>query len=58
MSQVLLGMLLGALGVVLAAPLTAAALVLIKMLYVEDALRTPVHLPSDDKPERNADAKG
>jgi predicted PurR-regulated permease PerM len=36
--QVLLGFLLGALGVVLAAPLTAAAVVAVKMLYVEDVL--------------------
>jgi predicted PurR-regulated permease PerM len=49
MSQVLLGMLLGPLGVVLAAPLTAAALVLIKMLYVQDTLRTATELPSDNK---------
>ena len=41
-SQVLLGLLLGPLGVVLAAPLTAAALVVIKMLYVEDTLGTRV----------------
>lgn len=35
-SQVLLGALLGALGVVFATPLTAIALVLVRMLYVED----------------------
>lgn len=37
-SQVLLGVLFGGVGVALATPLTAAALVLTKMLYVEDAL--------------------
>ncbi|MGH6611543.1 MAG: AI-2E family transporter, partial [Burkholderiaceae bacterium] len=37
-AQVLLGVLLGTLGVLLATPLTAAALVLVKMLYVEDTL--------------------
>lgn len=42
LSQVLLGLLLGPLGLVLAAPLTAAALVVIKTLYVEDTLGTPV----------------
>jgi predicted PurR-regulated permease PerM len=43
LSQVLMGLLLGPLGVILAAPLTAAAVVVIKMLYVEDTLGTPVH---------------
>jgi predicted PurR-regulated permease PerM len=42
LSQVLLGLLLGPLGVILAAPMTAAALVVIKMLYVEDTLGTTV----------------
>jgi len=37
-AQVLLGVLLGAIGLLLATPLTAMALVLVKMLYVEDAL--------------------
>lgn len=37
-AQVLLGVLLGIIGVVLASPLTAVALVLVKMLYVEDTL--------------------
>ncbi|MGE3269472.1 MAG: AI-2E family transporter [Chloroflexota bacterium] len=37
-AQVLLGVLLGGLGLALATPLTAAALVLVKMLYVEDVL--------------------
>ena len=37
-AQLVLGVLLGAMGVVLATPLTAAAVVLMKMLYVEDAL--------------------
>ena len=47
LSQVLMGLLLGPLGVILAAPLTAAAIVVIKMLYVEDALSTPVQTPGD-----------
>ncbi len=42
LSQILMGVLLGPLGVILAAPLTAAAIVVIKMLYVEDTLGTPV----------------
>jgi predicted PurR-regulated permease PerM len=37
-AQVLLGELLGILGLFIAAPLTAAAMVLLKMLYVEDTL--------------------
>ena len=37
-AQVLLGVLLGITGVVLASPLTAVALVLVKMLYIEDTL--------------------
>jgi predicted PurR-regulated permease PerM len=37
-AQVLLGVLLGGMGVALATPLAAAALVLVRMLYVEDVL--------------------
>lgn len=43
MSQVVLGALLGALGVVLAAPLTVAALVLVRELYVKDVLEQRRH---------------
>ena len=39
-AQVLLGALLGALGVVFATPLTAIALVLVRMLYVEEDLES------------------
>lgn len=50
LSQVLLGLLLGPLGLVLAAPLTAASLVVIKMLYVEDTLGTAVeHVGAGDE---------
>lgn len=49
LSQVLLGMLLGALGIVLAAPLTAASIVIIKMLYVKDTLGTPVKVGNGEK---------
>jgi predicted PurR-regulated permease PerM len=45
--QVLLGVLVGAIGVALAAPLTAVGLVLVKMLYVEDVLHEPAELPTD-----------
>lgn len=47
MSQVLLGVLAGAMGVVLADPLIAVGLVLVKMLYVEDVLGECAELPGD-----------
>jgi predicted PurR-regulated permease PerM len=40
-AQVILGVTLGWLGLLLATPITAAIVVLIKMLYVEDALHEP-----------------
>ena len=40
-AQVLLGVLVGALGVVLATPLTAVMTVLVKGLYIEDTLEQP-----------------
>jgi len=46
-SQVLLGVLLGAMGVALAAPLTAVAIVLVKVLYVQDTLGEQTQVPSD-----------
>jgi predicted PurR-regulated permease PerM len=46
-SQVLLGILAGALGLALAAPLAAAALVAVKMLYVEDLLGDRIKTPAD-----------
>jgi predicted PurR-regulated permease PerM len=49
LSQVLMGLLLGPLGVILAAPLMAAGIVVVKMLYVEDALGTPVPVPGQEK---------
>jgi len=45
--QVLLGVLVGGIGVALAAPLTAVGLVLVKMLYVEDVLHEPAELPTE-----------
>ena len=45
-AQVLLGVLLGGLGLALATPLTAAALVLVRMIYVEDVLGDPVGEPA------------
>jgi predicted PurR-regulated permease PerM len=50
--QVLLGILVGGLGVALAAPLTAVVLVVVKMLYVEDVLHEEAELPSDAHEKR------
>jgi len=46
-TQVLLGILLGPVGVLLATPLTAVALVLVQMLYVEDTLGDSIMTPED-----------
>jgi predicted PurR-regulated permease PerM len=45
--QVLAGLLLGAMGVVLAAPLLAVLVVAVKMLYVEDVMGDHPHVPGD-----------
>jgi predicted PurR-regulated permease PerM len=45
--QVLAGLLLGAMGVVLAAPLLAVIVVAVKMLYVEDVMGDAAHVPGD-----------
>lgn len=47
--QVLAGLLLGAIGVVLAAPLLAVVVVAVKMLYVEDVMGDDAHLAGDAK---------
>ena len=47
-AQVAMGYQLGGLGLLLAAPLTAAAMVLVKMLYVEETLGDQIHTPEDD----------
>ena len=46
-SQVLLGVLLGGLGLALATPITAAALVIVRMVYVEDALNDSIATAGD-----------
>jgi predicted PurR-regulated permease PerM len=48
-AQVLLGVLFGPLGVVLAVPLTASVLVLIKLLYVEDWLGDWIDVPGEQE---------
>jgi predicted PurR-regulated permease PerM len=47
-AQVLLGLLAGGLGLVLAAPLTATAMVLVQRLYVEDVLHDAMEEPLCD----------
>jgi predicted PurR-regulated permease PerM len=46
-AQVLMGILAGGLGLALAAPLAAAVMVAVKMLYVEDTLGDVVKTPAD-----------
>ena len=43
------GMLFGALGIILAAPLTVVVYVLMKRLYVKEALGTPTPIPGEDE---------
>lgn len=43
------GSLFGAIGVVLAAPLTVVAFVMVKRLYVREALDTPTSVPGEDQ---------
>ena len=50
--QVLLTFLVGGLGLALAAPLAACALIVVKMLYVHDVLGDPVELATKDEPPR------
>jgi predicted PurR-regulated permease PerM len=53
LTQLLVGNLGGGIGLLLAAPLTAAAMVVIKMAYVRDALDDPVKVPSDREEEKD-----
>jgi len=41
---VLVGSLFGVLGLIVATPLTVSLMVVVKMLYVEDALGEPMHV--------------
>ena len=43
------GVLFGLVGVILAAPLTVVLYVMVKRLYVQEALHTPTPLPGQDK---------
>jgi predicted PurR-regulated permease PerM len=51
-AQVLLTLLVGGLGLALAAPLAACAMIVVKMLYVHDVLGDPVELATRDEPAR------
>ena len=44
-AQVLMGVLAGQMGLVLAAPMLAATLVLVRMAYIEDVLEKPAQVP-------------
>lgn len=49
-TQILLALLLGLFGLLLAAPLTALGIVLVKMLYLEDTLGESVSIPGYETP--------
>lgn len=51
--QIFLGVLVGGLGLILATPLLAVIIVLVKMLYIEDILGDQVVLPSEKKKENS-----
>ena len=53
--QIFLGVLAGGLGLILATPLLATIIVLIKMLYIEDVLGDDVELPSERPRESNGE---
>lgn len=57
-SIVAFGILFGPLGVILATPLTLVALVLVKSLYLRDALGEKVYLPGEPRPADRKPAKG
>jgi predicted PurR-regulated permease PerM len=50
-AQVLLGFVFGFIGILLASPFTAVAMILIKMLYVEDLLGEPIEKPPQESTE-------
>jgi predicted PurR-regulated permease PerM len=56
--QVLLAWLVGALGLVLAAPVAAALLVSVKMLYVEDVLDDDVEVPGEEEAKESVTEDG
>jgi predicted PurR-regulated permease PerM len=57
-AQLLLGSAFGLIGVMLATPLTAAAMILVKMLYIEDALGDRVMRDDGAENENTTDYRG
>jgi predicted PurR-regulated permease PerM len=56
-AQILLGILVGAVGLILAWPIAAAAVVAVKMMYVEDILGDEIDTPDDLNKKEVRDAK-
>ncbi len=55
-AQVLLGVLVGGLGLILASPLAAVAFVLVRMLYLEDTLGERIVKSSEEGKDENAES--
>lgn len=55
-AQVLLGVLVGGLGLILATPLAAVVFVLVRMLYLEDTLGEKIVKPSEERKDENAES--
>jgi predicted PurR-regulated permease PerM len=56
-AQILLGILVGAVGLILAWPIAAAAVLAVKMMYVEDVLGDEIPTPDDESKKEVRDAK-
>ena len=56
-AQILLGILVGAVGLILAWPIAAAVVVAVKMMYVEDVLGDEIPTPDDENKKEVRDAK-
>jgi predicted PurR-regulated permease PerM len=50
-SQVFLGVTVGTLGIIFAMPIMAAAMTLVKLLYLREVVGEEVHLPGHERPE-------
>ena len=57
MAQILLGILVGAVGLILAWPIAAAVVVAVKMMYVEDVLGDEIPTPDDENKKEVREAK-
>ena len=56
-AQILLGILVGAVGLILAWPIAAVVVVAVKMMYVEDVLGDEIPTPDDENKKEVRDAK-